>query len=105
MNDDTKYEYQDLLWDTLKVAYGGYNSAVDLDVLNVMEEVRYGRPAFNTDIAKKFGLSEAHVELIQYLICSAELAEYGTSPRGCWLTKEGEAFLERMKPYHDLLKA
>ena len=28
------------------------------------------------------------VELIQYVLCSANLCEYGTSPRACWFIDE-----------------
>lgn len=50
---------------------------------------RAGRKAgeygnFVTDIAKKTGLSESHVELYQYIFCSAGWCDYGTSPRGCF---------------------
>ncbi len=41
--------------------------------------------AFSSDIAKECGWPEEYVELIKYILCSANLAEYGTSPRGAWI--------------------
>lgn len=82
------------LWDALKVPLGGYNSEVNNDILKVMCLIQLGK--FNTDISQETGMTKAHVELIQYILCSADLADYGTSPRGCWLTKEGKELLKRI---------
>lgn len=35
-------------------------------------------------IAEALDLPEAYIELIHYILCSADLCEYGTSPRSCW---------------------
>lgn len=70
--------------DCLGLSCGGYNSEVTNDILAVMRVIIDDRPAYVTDIAEKTGLLPKHVELIQYILCSADLCEYGTSPRGCW---------------------
>lgn len=70
--------------DCLKLSCGGYNGAVDDDVLAVMRLIADCRPIYVTEIAAETGLAPNYVELIQYILCSADLCEYGTSPRGCW---------------------
>ena len=79
------------------ISCGGYNSEVDEDVINVAKLIRDKRPIFYTDIAKELNLKPTHVELIQYILCSLDFAEYGTSPRGCWLTEKGEKALTQME--------
>lgn len=86
-------DLDDQLWDALGVL-GGYNSSVDNDIRAVLKSMRPGY-IYNDDIAIATGLSRTHVELIQYLLCNAELADYGTSPRGCWLTPEGEKLADK----------
>lgn len=81
-----------------------YDSAVDLDVLNVLGELYKARKndeaIFYTKISKNLNMAETHVELIQFILCGADFAEYGTSPRGCWLTDKGIKFYEQNKKYH-----
>lgn len=81
------------LWDVLGISCGDYNTAIDEHILSVMEEINKG-PCFVTDLSETLGLDRHYVELIQYLICSAEMGEYGTSPRGCWLTDYGKFILK-----------
>lgn len=73
------------IWDFIE--NGGYNSQVDEDIVKVMREVSQGK--FNSDIAIKLKLPLEYVELIQYILCTLNYAEYGASPRGCWLTGLG----------------
>lgn len=61
------------------------------------------RPIFYTEIADKLKITPEFVQLVQYLLCGADLAEYGTSPRGCWLTNKGEAWISSLKPYYSFL--
>lgn len=79
--EDDNGEYWDP-WEALGVNYGGYNSAVDLDGIRVLEGIASGQ--YCTDIAGATGLTPEHVELWQYLFCSARWCDYGTSPRGCF---------------------
>lgn len=80
-------------WDAMGIALGGYNSEVDDNALAVLRAIRdgvkrgreggkYGN--FVTEIVKVTGLNETHVELWQYIFCSAGWCDYGTSPRGCF---------------------
>jgi Mn-dependent DtxR family transcriptional regulator len=79
------------------ITCGGYNSSVDDIIVKVMECIKTDRPIYVTDIADKLKLQDDFVELIQYIICSLDYAEYGTSPRGCWLTNKGEKMLDIFK--------
>jgi len=71
-------------WDILGIHCGGYGSDVDDDIIKVMEAM-HAQVGNTSSIASHTGLSEPHVELIQYILCSAGMCDYGTSPRGCWL--------------------
>lgn len=91
----------EIMWDILGIECGGYNSDTDNDVFHVlvflyMYRNNSGVSKFVDNIAKYTGMSESHVELIQYIICSRELADYGTSPRGCWLTDLGVYVTEQL---------
>ena len=90
--EDENGEYWDP-WDALGVRCGGYSSAIDDDALAVLKAIRDGAASrhsggeftnYTTDIAAKTGMSATHVELWQYLFCSADWCDYGTSPRGCF---------------------
>jgi len=83
------------IWDL--ITCGGYSSEVDDDIILVMETIKQQRAIYVTDIADKLNIQRNYVALIQYIICSLDYAEYGTSPRGCWLTEEGEKILEVFK--------
>lgn len=107
MNDEDRQPYEDLLWNTLLGEFhcACYDGGVDLDVLNVVECIANDEKFFCTHIAEKLNLQEHYVQMIQYLICGPELAEYGTSPRGCWLTTKGKDWFEKLKPYHAWLRS
>lgn len=79
-----------LISEAFSIEVFSYNTEVTNEVIAVLKEIKEGRPAYVTEIASKLNLKESHVELIQYLICNNDHAEYGTSPRGCWLTPKGE---------------
>lgn len=80
-------------WEVIAIPAGGYNSSVDLDAIYVLRAIRDGVASgksgddyknYVTDISKRIGMSESHVELWQYIFCSADWCDYGTSPRGCF---------------------
>lgn len=106
MTDEEHQEISILLWDGVLGPNncGGYNTAVDIDILAVLSELyaarKSGDAMFVDDLASKLGMSQTHVELIQYMLCSQDLASYGTSPRGCWLEQKGIDLYERVMRYH-----
>lgn len=67
----------------------GYNSQIDEDMLAVLKGIAAKK--FNSDIAAELGLPEQYVELMQSIFCSVGWAEYGTSPRGCWIDPTHDA--------------
>lgn len=77
---------------------GGYNGSIDDLMLNVLElsDSQKYENSWYAHIAKKAGVPEDYVELINYVLCSADLMEYGTSPRGAWLTEEGRKLLAKI---------
>jgi hypothetical protein len=44
-------------------------------------------------------MSSSHVELFQYIFCSIDLCDYGSSPRSCWPTNadEFQKFIDNWK--------
>ncbi|HEY1605579.1 MAG TPA: hypothetical protein VGF77_08260 [Allosphingosinicella sp.] len=103
-------------WVDLGVPLGGYSSSVDDDILAVLKAIRDGSRRLRqnedgpgnyvTDIAKVTGLSESHIELIQYIFCSCDWCDYGTSPRGCFPNWERfdddgfDALISRFEAYY-----
>lgn len=86
-------------WTALGISCGGYSSAVDSEAIAVLRAIRHGveESRYVTGIAAATGLSEGHVELWQYIFCSADWCEYGTSPRGCWIVHDhGDDFGDRL---------
>jgi len=73
-------------WDAMGVSNGGYSSEVDQHAIAILRAIRDGDRSgrFVTDIAQATGLAPAHVELWQYLFCSADWLDYGSSPRGAF---------------------
>lgn len=86
----------DVLSEALGIQVLSYNSEITDAIVGVMKLARRPNPAYNTDIARKLDLAPNYVELIQYLICQNDHAEYGVSPRGIWLTDKGEKLLEQL---------
>lgn len=83
-----------------------YNDQITEDFWRVLQEIAswdaLQKPAPCTlRIAEKLGLDRNYVELIQYIICNNGMAEYGTSPRCCWLTEKGKATFEHLKEIAD----
>lgn len=70
-------------WEALELPLASYNGAVEVDILVVLEGLLAGR--YNSDISDRSGMTESHVELIQYMLCESNVCDYGTSPRGCWI--------------------
>lgn len=87
--------FDNIISQAFKISVFSYNSEVSDDFFNVMDCVEDG--CSNSAIAEKLGLSPNYVELIQYLLCNNGHAEYGTSPRGCWLTDKGIEVYEKLK--------
>lgn len=91
---DTSDIFSRLLNDNINLRCGGYSFTIDLDIYNVMKLSADSDTMYSAYIAKELNLSEDYVELIKYIICSEDLADYGTSPRGSWLESKGIELLK-----------
>lgn len=89
-------DFEDLLSRELNIEVFSYSSKVTDEVWAVIKLIHDEHPIHCNDIALRLGLSASYVELIQYLLCNNDNAEYGTSPRGCWLTKKGERLFDAL---------
>jgi len=88
------------LWAVLGIECGGYDDQIDQDILKVLN-ILNTKQTYVTDLAKQMEVSATYIELIQYIICSAELAEYGSSPRGCWITEFGSFVLKSLNEKYE----
>jgi Mn-dependent DtxR family transcriptional regulator len=77
----------------------GYDGEIVEDVFNVMRLLRNERPVFFDKIAATLALEEKYVHLILEVLADKDMTEYGTSPRGSWLTDKGEALLAAAEKY------
>ena len=91
---------------SLEIEVFSYNDKITDDFLKVMKAVDEGRRGCTDGIADELSLNRDYVELIQYLLCNNDHAEYGTSPRCCWLTEKGENLLMLLREFeHEKRKA
>jgi hypothetical protein len=82
-------------WDEVGLHCAGYSSQIDEDLIKVFLGIRRG---WNTrEIAQHFTLDGRYVELLQYAFCSIGWADYGTSPRGCYIDPDHDAEELQMK--------
>jgi hypothetical protein len=69
--------------DTAKLRCVGYSAAIDADALAVLRGIAAGK--FCDDIAAERNLPRQYVELLQSVFCSVGWADYGSSPRVCFI--------------------
>jgi len=90
--------FEDTLGEALGIIAFSYNDTVTQEVWDVLTTISEATiPPCSEDIAKSLDLSPTHVELIQYLICNNDNAEYGVSPRCCWLTEKGQKLVKELR--------
>ena len=102
--DDEFYEsVRKDAWVAAGVGCGGYNSDVDDLLIRIVELIVVEGPIFCDAIAREVGESPQFVELVQYVLCSAEWCEYGTSPRGCFAMPglDGARLLKSMREWRE----
>lgn len=86
---DIEADEWDFWDDAAKLSCVSYNSQIDNDALAVLKGIAAGK--FNDDIARELGFPEQYVELLQSIFCSVGWADYGTSPRGCFIASDHDA--------------
>ena len=72
------------MWEKFGVKFGGYNSSIDKKIIDIIKCHLENNNLFSSEVAKKLELDQDFVELVFYMMCSTELWDYGTSPRGCF---------------------
>lgn len=70
-----------------------YDSELDEDILNVLKCTSSKEFMFYDEIAKELKLDEKYVQLILHLLSHLGFTDYGTSPRGSWISESGEKYL------------
>ena len=83
-------------WEAFPCLYGSYSSEFDDMAILVLENL------VKCEFGARGGEGLAH-EMFREMLCTADLCDYGTSPRGCFPTWEfGEvlpALLEKWREY------
>jgi len=83
-------------WEAFPALFGSYSSDFDDCALQVLEDIRDG----------KFTRTDLAAEMFREMLCTANLCDYGTSPRVCFPTREFGALLpsliEKWKAYYNL---
>lgn len=74
------------VWEFIGVPMGGYNSQIDADIARTLQQMH----------DRKFWADTNYEEILSYLWCSCGVGEYGTSPRGAWLTGGLEDLVPKM---------
>jgi DNA-binding MarR family transcriptional regulator len=77
----------------------GYDGEIVGDVFHVLRLLKERRPIYYTDIAAELKIDTKYVHLILEVLADRNFTEYGTSPRGSWLTPKGERLLEMATVY------
>jgi hypothetical protein len=87
-------------WEEFGLRCVNYNSQIDEDMINVMKCIKNKK--YNSDIAVELNLSEQYVELLQSILCSKNICEYGTSPRGCWFMHsiDADEYINKWQEYY-----
>lgn len=73
-------------WDVLPALFGSYASEFDDCAIDVLTELRDGEKRRD----------DLGAEMIREMLCTANLCDYGTSPRYCWPTADFEALLPEL---------
>jgi hypothetical protein len=76
-----------------------YNSELDELFWKAILALNVDEMVYNDELAKILGVDILMTELIQTVLCYKEYCEYGTSPRGCWLTKDCEKLLDLFRKH------
>ena len=85
-------DWWESLWQAIGCSCGGYSGELDQLllglVLNYMNEDSENNGIFYDKSRQN------EIEILNYIMCSADILEYGSSPRFPWLTRYGEVVLD-----------
>ena len=83
------------IWDTDengKPTFLTYNGEIDSDILDILKESG-GENNWYMEVAETLSLDPKYVELILHYLAHLDLVDYGTSPRGAWISEKGRKYL------------
>lgn len=87
------------LWNVIGCSCGGYNGDLDELLLGLVNN--YIEKGDNNGIFFD-KTRQNEIELLNYIMCSSDILDYGTSPRFPWLTPYGEVvfklYFEQERP-------
>ena len=73
-------------WDLFPAVYGSYSSEFDRMAIDVLRDV----------LAGEFKRNDLASEIFREMLCSANLCDYGSSPRACFPTVKFKAILPKL---------
>lgn len=77
---------KDMIWLICRVC-GGYDGETDKDLLDILKTQK--ETGWYERTAEKLDLDPKYVVTMIYILCSGDLLDYGTSPRGAFTTSLG----------------
>ncbi len=109
--DESEFEIEEFWSNRIGINAGSYNSEVCRDLYKVAKCVCEGM--FFDDISEVLGMSETHVELIQYILAGVnypaddenqtwhqrDAFQYCTSPRVLFIAGSSERFISEFEEY------
>jgi hypothetical protein len=91
--DDVSYWVS--LWQVVGTSCGGYNGSIDKILLDVVKDQLSEEPKgillYGKDVDEN---TLSLIEIVNYMLCSEDICEYGGSPRFPWLTEYGRVVLD-----------
>jgi len=75
-----------------------YDGAIDEDIINVLKETA-SEDFWYEKISERLKLEPKYVQLILHYLAALDLVDYGTSPRGSWISQSGERYLHLLKNF------
>jgi len=85
------------LWEIVEVGCGGYDNVWDSKLRLVVEDLLSSDPKGIFLSKTNLNILESDIEILNYILCSADICNYGTSPRFPWLTSYGKYVLNLYK--------
>lgn len=73
-------------WNLFPCLYGSYSSEFDRMAVEVLEDI----------LAKRVTRADLAAEMFREMLCTADLCDYGTSPRVCFPSREFEKVLPEL---------
>lgn len=88
-------------WDNLSLSCCSYNGEIDRAAIWVLEITAQG-VTWGDDAAKLAGLDPLLVEILKCAFSAADVFEYGSSPRGAWVSYDFDivSYIKQWREYY-----